>query len=324
MHLGSLGLRALRWRVLLRPIADGAGAPAAAAAGDRLHGQLPLPGARRGGRAGLAARPRASGSARARPSRPSSSSASSTAWRSSACSPPRRSCSRAGDPVLMARIRWGAPLLPAAYVAVLGALILLGHHREALAAFLARHPPVQRRPLLAAPGDFVERFCEGLAVLTLRQVAIARRRSRSLIWGWGGLANLLMMRAFGLDLPAYAPFLLLVLQAVGVPHADPGASSAPSSTRTSSRSASTASPRRGARAGAAHPRRPLHRRARPRLLVRRARAPRPAGADPGLPPQEERSARPGRRCRRPACIGPGRPDRIPPGRGGDEPCLVSA
>jgi hypothetical protein len=65
----------------------------------------------------------------------------------------------AGDPVLMARIRWAALLLPVAYVLILAALYLLGHHRAALAAFLARHPIVQGRPLLARGVSVVERFC---------------------------------------------------------------------------------------------------------------------------------------------------------------------
>ncbi|HEY5998132.1 MAG TPA: lysylphosphatidylglycerol synthase transmembrane domain-containing protein, partial [bacterium] len=129
---------------------------------------------------------------------------------------------KVGDPVLMARVRWAALLLPAAYAVVLVALYLLGHHREALAAFLARHPIVQGRPLLARGVGLVERFCEGLGVLRSWRSLVATAAYSLVIWGVGGLSNALMMHAIGLDLPGYAPFFLLVMQAVGVVIPTPG------------------------------------------------------------------------------------------------------
>jgi uncharacterized membrane protein YbhN (UPF0104 family) len=128
----------------------------------------------------------------------------------------------AGDPVLLARIRLGALLLPVAYVAILTTLIVISHHRERLAAFLLAHPLVSRRPLLARVVHLLERFCEGLAILRSWRSVAGVIFFSLLIWGWGGLANALMMREIGLDLPGYAPYFLLVLQAVGVLIPTPG------------------------------------------------------------------------------------------------------
>jgi hypothetical protein len=128
----------------------------------------------------------------------------------------------AGDPVLLARIRWGALLLPVAYAAILAVLMLLGHHRDALTGFLSRHPAVQRRPLLIRGVRLIECFCEGLGVLRSGTAIAGTVLLSLLIWGVGGLGNALMMRAVGLDLPAYAPAFLLVLQAVGVLIPTPG------------------------------------------------------------------------------------------------------
>jgi hypothetical protein len=128
----------------------------------------------------------------------------------------------AGDPVLMARIRWAALLLPGAYALILAALYLLGHHRAALADFLARHPIVQGRPLLARGVSVLERFCEGLGVLRSWRALAGTAAYSLLLWGWAALSNALMMRAIGLELPGYAPFFLLVMQGVGVLIPTPG------------------------------------------------------------------------------------------------------
>ena len=128
----------------------------------------------------------------------------------------------AGDPQLMARIRWAALLLPVAYVAGLTALILLSHHREALATFLSRHPVVRRRPLLGRAVHLVERFCEGLGVLQSWKSVAGTVFLTLLIWSWGALANLVMMKAIDLDLKAYAPFFLVVLQGFGAVIPTPG------------------------------------------------------------------------------------------------------
>lgn len=221
MHLCSLGLRALRWRILVRPLAA---VPARRllpplAIGFMVNFLLP-------GRAGEVVR----AWLLSRREQVSMSAVFATVvverlfdGLAVICFlAPAPFFLGAGDPALLARIRMGALLLPLAYVAILTTLILVSHHRERLSGFLAAHPVVLRRPLLARGVHLLERFCEGLAILhSWRSVAGVIFLSL-MIWGWGGLANALMMREIGLDLPGYAPFFLLVLQAVGVLIPTPG------------------------------------------------------------------------------------------------------
>jgi glycosyltransferase 2 family protein len=221
MHLASLGLRALRWQVLVRPLAA---VPARRllpplAIGFMVNFLFP-------GRAGELVRCWLLG----RRERLNAGSAFATVVVERLFDGLAVVCFLApapfllagGDPVLMARIRWAALLLPAVYVAILAGLLLLSHHREVLAGFLSRHPVVQRRPLLARGVHLVERFCEGLGVLHSWRSVAGTIALSLLIWGWGALANALIMRSIGLDLPAYAPFFLLVLQAFGVLIPTPG------------------------------------------------------------------------------------------------------
>jgi glycosyltransferase 2 family protein len=221
MQLGSLGLRAVRWRILVRPLAD---VPARRllpplAIGFMVNFLLP-------GRAGEIARAWLLG-------RREGVSASATfatvvverlfdGLAVICFLAPAPFLLGAGDAVLLARVRWGALLLPVAYVVLLAALLLLGHHRLALASFLSRHPIVQGRPLLARGVHLVERFCGGLSVLRSWRAVAGTVAFSLAIWGWAALSNALMMRAIGLDLPGYAPFFLLVLQGVGVLIPTPG------------------------------------------------------------------------------------------------------
>jgi uncharacterized protein (TIRG00374 family) len=221
MHLGSLALRSLRWSVLVRPLAA---LPARALApplaiGFMVNYLFP-------GRAGEIVRCWLL----ARRERVSASAAFATVVVERLFDGLAVICFLApapfliegGDPVLMARVRLGALLLPVAYVALLGGLLLLSHRRAALAGFLSRHPIVQGRPLLQRAVHLIERFCEGLSVLRSWRSILATVGLSLLIWGWAALANGLMMRAIGLDLPRYAPFFLLVMQAVGVLIPTPG------------------------------------------------------------------------------------------------------
>jgi uncharacterized protein (TIRG00374 family) len=221
MHIGSLGLRAVRWHLLVRPLAE---IPVRRflpplSIGFMVNFLLP-------GRAGEVVRVWLLG----RREEVSVSAAFATVVVERLFDGLAVICFLApapfllagGDPTLMARVRWAALLLPAAYVAILATLYLLGHHREALAAFLARHPLVQGRPLLARGVHLVERFCAGLGVLRSWRSLVGTVAFSLLIWGWGGLSNALMMRSLGLELPAYAPFFLLVMQAVGVLIPTPG------------------------------------------------------------------------------------------------------
>ena len=221
MHLAALGLRALRWRLLVRQLVD---VPARRllpplAIGLMVNFLLP-------GRAGELVRVWLL----ARREQVSASAVFATVVVERLFDGLAVICFLTlvpflvdvGDPVLMTRVRWAALLLPVAYVVILAALYLLGHHREALAAFLARHPAVQRRPLLARGVHLVERFCAGLGILRSWRALAGTAALSLLIWGWAGLSNALMLRAFGLDLPGYAPFFLLVLQAVGVLIPTPG------------------------------------------------------------------------------------------------------
>ncbi|HWR98669.1 MAG TPA: lysylphosphatidylglycerol synthase transmembrane domain-containing protein [Candidatus Methanoperedens sp.] len=221
MHVGSLGLRAARWRLLVQPLAP---VPARRllpplSIGFMVNFLFP-------GRAGEVVRVWLLG----RREGLSVSAAFATVVVERLFDGLAIICFLApapflvagGDPALMARVRWAALLLPAAYVVVLAALYLLGHHREALTAFLARHPIVQGRPLLARGVHLVERFCEGLGALRSWRALVGTAFFSLLIWGVGGLSNALMLRSIGLDLPGYAPFFLLVMQAVGVLIPTPG------------------------------------------------------------------------------------------------------
>ena len=221
MHVGSLGLRALRWRILVRPLAEvsaGRLLPPLAI-GFMVNFLLP-------GRAGEFVRAWLFG----RREQVSTSATFATVvverlfdGLAIICFlAPAPFLLDAGDPVLLARIRWAGLLLPVVYVAILTALILLSHHREALAAFLSRHPAVQRRPLLGRIVQLVERFCEGLGVLRSWRSVAGIVFFSLVIWSWGALANALMMRAIGLDLPGYAPMFLIVLQGFGVLIPTPG------------------------------------------------------------------------------------------------------
>ena len=221
MHLAALGLRALRWRLLVRQLAD---VPARRllpplAIGFMVNFLLP-------GRAGELVRVWLLG----RREQVSASAAFATVvverlfdGLAVICFlAPAPFLLGAGDQALMARVRWAALLLPAVYVVLLVSLFLLGHHREALAAFLSRHPVVQGRPLLGRGVVLVERFCGGLGILRSWRALAGTAAYSLLIWGWGGLGNVLMLRSLGLDLPGFAPFFLLVMQAVGVLIPTPG------------------------------------------------------------------------------------------------------
>jgi len=221
MHLGSLGLRALRWRILVRPLAE---VPARRllpplAIGFMVNFLLP-------GRAGEVVRAWLLG----RREKVSTSAVFATVVVERLFDGlavicflvPAPFLLGAGDTVLLARIRMGALLLPVAYVAILTTLILISHHRERLSGFLSAHQLVLRRPLLARGVDLLVHFSAGLAILRSWRSVAGVILFSLLIWGWGGLANALMMREIGLDLPRYAPYFLLVLQAVGVLIPTPG------------------------------------------------------------------------------------------------------
>jgi hypothetical protein len=221
MHVGSLGLRAVRWRVLVQPLAE---IPVRRflpplSIGFMVNFLFP-------GRAGEIVRVWLLG----RREQVSASAAFATVvverlfdGLAVICFlTPAPFLLQGGDPTLMERIRWAALLLPAAYVVLLVALYLLGHHREALAGFLARHPIVQGRPVLARVVHLVERFCSGLGALRSWRSLAGTAALSLMIWGWGALANALMMHSLGLDLPGYAPFFLIVLQGVGVLIPTPG------------------------------------------------------------------------------------------------------
>ena len=222
MHLGSLWLRAVRWAVLVRPLAP---VPPARlvpplAIGFMVNFILP---ARLGeivrvwllGRTGLVSASAAFGSVVVE---------RLTDVFALLCMVAITPFFLGGEgSELIARVRWLTPLLIAGYLGAVGALALFGHHRGAIEGFLTRHPAVRRRPILMRAVGLVGKFAEGLAVLKSgRQVAIAALLSLAL-WGWAGLANLVMLRAFGLDLPPFAPFLLLILQAAGFLVPVPGA-----------------------------------------------------------------------------------------------------
>lgn len=221
MHVGSLGLRGLRWRLLLQPLAAVPVGRVLPPLGIGFMVNFLLP-----GRAGEFVRAWLF----SRREGVSTSAVFATVvverlfdGLAIICLlAPAPFLLGAGDPALLARIRWAALLLPVVYVVVLGALMLLSHHREALAAFLSRHPAVQRRPLLARVVNLVERFCEGLAVLRSWRAVAGTVVYSLLIWVWGSLANGLMMQAIGLELPGYAPFFLIVLQGFGVLIPTPG------------------------------------------------------------------------------------------------------
>lgn len=225
MHFGSMGLRALRWAALVRPLAP---VPARRilsplSIGFMINFVFPA-------RAGELVRCWLLG----RAERLSVSAALGSVVVERLCDVFAILCLVAVTPFfldgsggeaasLLVRIRWLTPLVVAGYLAAVAALYLLGHHSGALENFLARHPFVQRRPLLVRFANLVVKFAGGFAILkSVRQVGLGLGLSLA-IWLWSGLANLLIIRAFGLELPAFAPFLLLVLQAVAFLVPTPGA-----------------------------------------------------------------------------------------------------
>ena len=222
MHIGILGIRALRWSALVRPVAA---VPARRllsplAIGFMINFIFPA-------RAGEIVRVWLLG----RAERVSASAAFGSVVVERLCDVFTMLCLVAmapffleeNAPGLLAELWWIAPLLFAGYLAAVAALFMLGHHRGALEAFLGRHSFVQRRPFLVRLANLVVKFAEGLTVLkSFRQVTIAIGLS-FVLWGWGGLANLLMLHAFGLDLPVFAPYLILMLQAAAFLVPTPGA-----------------------------------------------------------------------------------------------------
>lgn len=222
MHLGSFGIRALRWSALVRPLAP---VPARRllsplAIGFMINFIFPA-------RAGELVRVWLL--ARSEPVSASAAFGSVVVERlcdlfAILCLVALAPFFLAGDASgLLGRIRWLSPLLFAGYLAVVAGLFMIGHHRGALEAFLDRHPLVQRRPLLRRIANLAVKFAEGLTVLkSVRQLALALGLSL-VLWGWAGLANLVMLRAFGLVLPVFAPYLLLMLQAAGFLVPTPGA-----------------------------------------------------------------------------------------------------
>lgn len=128
----------------------------------------------------------------------------------------------AGEETLLGRITWVALGVLGVYVCVIAGLYLLGRHREALTRFLARHPAVERRPLLMRIVHLIERFAEGLGVLRSGRDVFATVALSLAVWGLCGFSNMVMMRGIGLDLPGYAPYFLMVLQGFGVLIPSPG------------------------------------------------------------------------------------------------------
>lgn len=122
----------------------------------------------------------------------------------------------------LGRLKWAAPAILGVYIAVLVGLFVLSHHHEAFNGFIARSRLVQRRPLAAKLAHLVQQFTAGLAILKSWRAVLASVALSLAQWGFAGVSNELMMHAIGLQLPGYAPFFLLVLQGFGVLIPSPG------------------------------------------------------------------------------------------------------
>lgn len=119
-------------------------------------------------------------------------------------------------------LQWSGLGIFVFYFTVLAVLLVLSHHREALAGYLARSPLAARWKVVAKVFSLAMKFADGLAILKSRREAFFALALSYVIWIIAGVINLLMMRAIGLDLPLYAAFFLVVIQSFGVMVPSPG------------------------------------------------------------------------------------------------------
>jgi uncharacterized protein (TIRG00374 family) len=119
-------------------------------------------------------------------------------------------------------LQWAGLAVFVFYFGVLGALFILSHHREALAAYLERSSAARRWKVVHHFLEMLQKFADGLAILKSRKEIASALALSYVVWGFAAAINYLMMQSIGLQLPLYAAFFLVVIQSFGVMVPSPG------------------------------------------------------------------------------------------------------
>ncbi len=118
--------------------------------------------------------------------------------------------------------KWAGLGIFLVYVVIFIVLLLMSHHREALARFLLNSGPVRRWRPLRRLSEMIQKFTDGLAILRSPGQVLGALALSFVVWGLSALLNFMMMESVGMDLPPYAPFFLVVVQMFGVMIPSPG------------------------------------------------------------------------------------------------------
>jgi len=125
-----------------------------------------------------------------------------------------------GAPIQM--LQWAGLAVFVFYFGILATLLVLSHHRRALAAYLSNSRAARRWKIVHKLFEAVQKFADGLAILKSSGEVVSALALSFVIWGGAGLTNYLMMQSIDLDLPLYAAFFLVVIQSFGVMVPSPG------------------------------------------------------------------------------------------------------
>jgi len=119
-------------------------------------------------------------------------------------------------------LQWAGLAVFVFYFGVLAVLLVLSHHRRALAAYLSNSRAARRWKTVHKLFEALQKFADGLAILKSTGEVVSAMALSFVIWGFAGLTNYLMMQSIDLHLPLYAPFFLVVIQSFGVMVPSPG------------------------------------------------------------------------------------------------------
>ena len=115
-----------------------------------------------------------------------------------------------------------AGLVFAIYTVTLLFLFFFRHRRQAFMGLV--EPVIRRLPSkMSAPlTKMIDSFGDGLDILNSWGHLLTVGGWSFLLWGFMGLGNWIMFKAFGIELPIFAAFFLLVVQAFGAMFPSPG------------------------------------------------------------------------------------------------------
>lgn len=119
------------------------------------------------------------------------------------------------DTSTMSRIRWAGALLLGMTAAGVVGLYFLHHHRTSVTAFLDRRLQRFGRRFRRGVVSLVGNFAEALSILHDGRELVVVSAWSLLLWGVCALANDLVFRAFGLDLPTGAALFVLGFGLIG-------------------------------------------------------------------------------------------------------------